>query len=152
VVDLIPNIECNCSYASVQRLIEWLTTLSRFVPRLIEKTKPIVPLLCKATKSNWTDECEEIFLQLKAFLASPPVIQKSNSTEPIIIYLVVLEYIVRSTLVQEVEKEERPIYFVNRVLHDIELRYQMIEKISFVRIYGLKQEGGELFINDFRKL
>jgi len=25
-------------------------------------------------------------------------------------------------------------------------------KVNIVRIYGLKQEGGELFIRDFRKL
>ena len=59
------------------------------MPKLVEKTKPIVQLLRKAAKFNWTTECEEIFLQLKAFLVAPPVIKKSNAQRPIIIYLAV---------------------------------------------------------------
>jgi len=90
----------------IQRLIERLTTLSRFMPKLAERTKPIVQLLRKATRFQWMDECERIFLQLKSFLASPPVIQKLNSTEPITIYLVVSKDVISATLVQEIEKEE----------------------------------------------
>ena len=30
---------------------------------------------------------------------------------------------------QEVEKEEQLVYFVSRVLHEAEIRYQMIEKV-----------------------
>ena len=39
-----------------------------------------------------------------------------------------------SVLVQEIEVEERPIYFVSRVLHGAEVRYQMIEKVSLALI------------------
>jgi len=41
---------------------------------------------------------------------------------------------VSSVLVQEIEVEERPIYFVSRVLHGAEVRYQMIEKVSLALI------------------
>jgi len=75
----------------IQRLIGRITTLSMFVPKLAQKSKPIVKLLRKASKFQWTNECEGIFLQLKAFLASPPVIQKPDTKEPIIVYLVVSE-------------------------------------------------------------
>jgi len=87
----------------IQRLIGRLTTLSRFVSRLEKKTKPIVQMLRKAAKIQWTEQCKGIFLQLKAFLASPRVIQNSNATEPIMIYLVVLEDAVSATLLQEAE-------------------------------------------------
>jgi len=89
----------------IQRLIERLTTLSRFGLRLVEKTQPIVQFLRKAANFQWTNECEGTFLQLKAFLASLPVIQKSNATKPIIIYLAVLEDVAIAALIQEVEKE-----------------------------------------------
>lgn len=42
-------------------------------------------------------------------------------------YLQVLEEVVSATLVQEVNKEERPVYFVSHTLHAAETRYQMIE-------------------------
>ena len=37
-------------------------------------------------------------------------------------------------LVQEVEKEERPIYFVSRTLHAAKTRYQMIEKVALALV------------------
>jgi len=100
-----------------------------FRAKTCRKTKPIVQLLKKASKFEWADNCEQFFLQLKEFLASPPVIQKSNAKEPIIIYLVVSEDAVSSVLVQEVETEERLIYFVSRFLHGTKVWYEMIEKV-----------------------
>jgi len=77
------------SINEIQRLVGRLTSLSRFVPKLAERTRPIVQLLKKASKFEWTAECEQIFQQLKAFLESPPVIQKPNTREPIIVYLAI---------------------------------------------------------------
>jgi len=107
----------------IQRLVGRLTSLSRFVPKLAERTRPIIKLLKKTTKFEWTDECEQNFQQLKTFMASPPVIQKPNVREPIIVYLAVSN-----------EAEERPVYFVSRVLHDAETRYQMVEKIALALV------------------
>ena len=67
----------------LQKLIGRLKALSRFVPKLAEKTKPIFQLLRKATKFNWIPECEEFFLRLKWFHATPPVIQKLDTERPI---------------------------------------------------------------------
>jgi len=92
----------------IQRLIKRLTMLSRFVPRLIERTKAIMQSLRKAAMFQWTHKCKRIFLQLKAFLASPPVIQKLNATEPITVYLTISEDTIDATLVQDAEKEEQP--------------------------------------------
>ena len=37
---------------------------------------------------------------------------------------------INTVLVQEVETEERKVYFISRVLHGVEIRYQMIEKVT----------------------
>ena len=119
---------------TIDRLVGRLTSLSRFVPKLAERTRPIIKLLKKTTKFEWTDECEQNFQQLKTFLASPPVIPKPNAREPIVVYLVVSNEAVSSVLVQEIEAEERPVYFVSRVLHDAETRYQMVEKVALALV------------------
>jgi len=49
------------SIKEVQQLLGRLTALSRFIPRLAERTKPIVQLLRKGKKFAWDDRCEEIF-------------------------------------------------------------------------------------------
>jgi len=46
----------------IQRLIGQLATLSRFVPKLAERTRPIIHLFKKASRFEWTAECEQIFL------------------------------------------------------------------------------------------
>jgi len=118
----------------IQKLIGRLMTLSRFVAKLLKRTNPIVQLLRKTAKFKWTPEVEEIFLHLKAFLATPPVIKILDAQQPIIVYLEVSEEAVNVTLVQVVEKEERPIYFISQVLHDVGVRYQMIEKVVLTLI------------------
>jgi len=97
----------------IKKLIGRLTVLSRFVPKLAEKTRLIVQLLRKAAKFQWTPKCEKIFLHLKEFFAALPVIQKSNDQRPIIVYLAVSEEAVSATLVQEIEKEKRSVYFIS---------------------------------------
>ncbi|XP_068484963.1 uncharacterized protein [Phaseolus vulgaris] len=118
----------------VQQLLGRLTALSRFVPRLAEKTRPIVQLLRKGKKFIWDDQCEEIFKKFKEFLTSQAVIQKPRPNIPILVYLAVSEEAVSAALVQEAEGEERPIYFVSRTLHSAETRYQMIEKVALALV------------------
>jgi len=127
------------SIQEIQRLIGRLTALSRFVPKLAERTRPIVQLLKKASRFEWSAECEEIFLKLKTFLSSPPVIQKPDAREPIIFYLAVSNEVVSSVLVQEINFEERPVYFVSRALHGTEIRYQTIEKVAMALIITARQ-------------
>jgi len=122
------------SVKEIQRLIGCLTTVSRFVPKLTERTKPIVQLLWKASKFKWTDECEEIILQLKTFLAFPPVIQKPVVEEPIVVYLAVSEDAINAVLVEEIDIEEQPVYFIIKVLHGAEVRYQTIEKVALALV------------------
>jgi len=90
----------------VQQLIGRLTALSRFVPRLTKRTKPMVQLLCKVAKFSRDEKCEEIFQKLKNFLSSPVVIQKPRPEQPIMVYLAISQEAVSAALVQKVENEE----------------------------------------------
>jgi len=56
----------------VQRLIGHLIAISRFLPKLAEQTQPIVQLLKKSTRFTRTDDCEQIFQNLKTTRSSPP--------------------------------------------------------------------------------
>jgi len=81
--------------------------------------------------SNNEVEYEAIIacLNLALDVEAKILIQKPKATKPIIIYLVVSEDAVNGTLVQKVEKDDLPIYFISRVLHSAEIRYKMIEKV-----------------------
>ena len=53
---------------------------------------------------------------------------------PLVLYLAVSDNALSSALVQEVEGEEKPVYFVSKTLRGAELRYQKLEKLSLAVI------------------
>ena len=55
----------------VQRLIGRLIAIARFLPKLADKTKPMINLLKKSSKFEWSATCQENFDQLKP-LQPPP--------------------------------------------------------------------------------
>ncbi|GAU41232.1 hypothetical protein TSUD_280320, partial [Trifolium subterraneum] len=79
-------------------------------------------------------QCEEAFQKLKAFLASPPVLSRPKQGTPLTLYLAVSENAMSAALVQEVDDEEKPIYFISRIFRDAETRYRKIEKLSLAVI------------------
>jgi len=73
----------------VQRLLGRLTSLSRFMPRLADKVKPILKLMKKAEKFSWNETFEEVFKTVKKTLSQPPVLSKPIQGLPLLVYLVV---------------------------------------------------------------
>jgi len=104
------------------------------MPKMAEKAKPIIALLKKTAHFNWDDNCEHTFLELKIFLVSLPVIQKPVPDKPILVYLSVSKEAINSVFVQDIEVEQRHVYFVSRMLQETEPRYQMIEKVALALV------------------
>jgi len=114
----------------VQRLMGRLAALSRFMPKLAEKAKPILKLLKKATRFHWDEACEQSFESIKQFLTSPPILQRPDISLPLVVYLAATEDAVSAAIVQEKERKQQPVYFVSRTLQDAETRYQTVEKMA----------------------
>lgn len=53
---------------------------------------------------------------------------------PLLLYLSVTDNVVSSVLVQEIDKEQKPIYFVSWVLLGAEIRYQKIKKLALALV------------------
>ena len=100
----------------VQQLTGRLAALSRFMSAGGEKGHPYFQCLKRNSRFVWIEECEEAFVKLKEYLASPPVLCKPQTGAPLRLYFVVTERAVSSVLVQEQEQVQRPIYFVSKVL------------------------------------
>ena len=58
-----------------QRLVARIASLSRFLPRIVEKAKSIMNLRKKAKNFQWNDECEETFWYLKVRRATLQCLQ-----------------------------------------------------------------------------
>ncbi|CAJ2632006.1 unnamed protein product [Trifolium pratense] len=118
------------SVKEVQTLTGRIAALSRFLSCAGEKGFHFFASLRKNERFSWTPECEEAFKQLKEFLASPPILTRPLPGNTLYLYLAVSDRALSSALVQEIEGEEKPIYFVSRTLRGAETRYQRIERLS----------------------
>jgi len=87
----------------VQRLIGRLTIISRFLPRLANKTKPMMKLLKKSTKFVWDNTCQERFKELKKLLALALVLCKPNTQLSLLVYITTIEDTINMTLVLDVK-------------------------------------------------
>ncbi|RDY00732.1 rnhA, partial [Mucuna pruriens] len=67
-----------------QQLMGRVTALSRFISKAFETATPILNTL-KERNFAWTFESEEPFLQLKAMLATPPILVRPELGQPLII-------------------------------------------------------------------
>jgi len=119
----------------VQCLIGRLTAISRFLPKLAEQIQPIIQLLKKSARFSWNDECEQVFQNLKASLASPTILHKPNIHLSLLVYIIVIDYTVSAALVQNITNTQHPIYFVNRTLQDPKTRYQIVEKMALSLVH-----------------
>ena len=60
----------------VQQLTGRMTVLSHFVSASGEKGHPYFKCLRRNNKFVWSKECKEVFVKLKEYLASPPILCK----------------------------------------------------------------------------
>ncbi|RDX66363.1 rnhA, partial [Mucuna pruriens] len=110
-----------------------VAALSRFIPRSAETALPIFGALKKG-KFTWTDECEEAFKHLKLTLSAPPILTRPTTGIPLHLYLSASEKAISSVLIQEREGEQRPVYFVSKVLQNRETRYSRIDKVALALV------------------
>lgn len=122
----------------VQCLVGRLTSLSRFIPKLAERTQPILKKLKKETEDKWDLNYERAFMDVKTILTNPPVMRRPTPGYELQLYLGASDEAVSAALTQEKPKAKL-VYFVGRALHGPETRYHVIEKIALALLNASKR-------------
>jgi hypothetical protein len=94
-----------------QGLTERIATLNRFVSRSTDKCLPFFKVLTKAFK--WTDEFQQVFEELKVYLATPPLLSPSKQGEELYLYLAISPTVVSSALLREENGQQLPVYYTS---------------------------------------
>ena len=87
----------------VQKLIERIATLNKFVSKATDKCLPFFETLKQAF--SWTDECKAAFQELKRYLSNPPLQSPSNEGENLYLYLAISTTAVSAALIQEEDRK-----------------------------------------------
>ena len=123
----------------MQQLTSQMAALSRFVSASGEKGHPYFQCLRRNNRFAWFKECEEAFVKLKEYLASPPVLCKPLVGTPLRLYFAVTEGTVSAVLAQDQDHTQKPIYFVSKVLQGPEVRYQALEKAALAVVFSARR-------------
>ena len=97
----------------VQSLNGKVAALNRFVSRATDKCLPFFRTLKRSFE--WTDECQQAFEELKAYLSAPPLLSPSQPGEELFLYLAVSPVTVSTTLIRE-----EPVYYASQALRGAE--------------------------------
>ena len=99
-----------------------MAALSRFISRLGEKALPPYSLLRRTDHFEWMDATTTGLEEIKALLASNPILAAPNISEPMLLYISATHQVVSAVLIVEQEEEghkfplQKPVYYVSTVL------------------------------------
>lgn len=116
----------------LQSLLGKINFLRRFISNLSGKTKVFLPLLKikKESDFHWGPEQQEALDAIKGYLIKPPILLPPSKRKNMSLYITVSNKTIGSMLAQEdINGVERPIYYLSRMLIDVETRYSLIEKL-----------------------
>ena len=114
-----------------------VAALNMFVSRATGKCLPFFRTLKKSFE--WTDECQQAFEELKAYLSAPLLLSPSQPGEELFLYLAVSPTAISTTLIREEEKVQKPVYYASRALRGAEERYSPMEKLAFVLVTAARK-------------
>lgn len=98
-----------------------------FMSRLVEKCLPFFKILEQSKNFQWTIEGQKIFEELKAYPNFAPLLNRLEPSEEHFFYLPVSLAAISMVLIQEKRKIQKPLYYINKILHDAETRYKRLE-------------------------
>ncbi|GKV24654.1 hypothetical protein SLEP1_g34238 [Rubroshorea leprosula] len=138
-VQAVQQMEPPKTVKDVQRLTVRVAALHRFIARSAERCLPFFKALREPKNFQWTDKCQRAFDKLKQYLASAPLLSKPVERESLYLYLRVIEEAVSSVLLREENKNQKPIYYVSKVLQGAEQNYPLAEKAVFALVYTARK-------------
>ena len=90
----------------------------------MKKGLPFFKLLKKIDKFEWTEEANEAFKKLKAYLTSSHVLTPPKKYEDMMLYIAVTSTVISTAIVVEREEEGRvykvqcPVYYISEELSE----------------------------------
>ena len=119
------------SKKEIEQLTGRLAALGRFISRFTNRLKPFFTTLRGASRAEWDEECDRVFVEIKQYLIEPPILVSPGHEDTLYLYLAASEITVSATLFKECEDEKlRPLFFVSKSLTDAETRYTHLEQAA----------------------
>ena len=107
----------------------FLGMTNTFIPNLADRTKPLRDLLCKSCPWTWEQPQQEVFINIKKLLSSPPVLALYDPNANTIVSVDASSYGLGAVLFQEQENGDlKAILYISRSMTPTEERYAQLEQ------------------------
>lgn len=117
----------------LQRLTGCLATLGFFITRFTDKQRPFFLTLKGANTIRWMNDCEQAFKEVKRYLTQPPILRSPQPYEQLYMYLAMSDCVVNDILFcHEKDKEQRLVYYVSKMLVNVETHYSKMKQTTLV--------------------
>ena len=126
-IQAILNMEPPKNTKDVQSLTGRVAALYKFISKATDKCLLFFRVLRKSFE--WTDECQQVFEDLKAYLTSTPLLSPSKLGEELYLYLAVSPHVMSLALIKVKGKVQKPVYYTSKALRGVEGKYPPIENI-----------------------
>ncbi|XP_012839266.1 PREDICTED: uncharacterized protein LOC105959672 [Erythranthe guttata] len=133
-IEAITSMPPPTSIKKVQQFNDCLASLNRFISRSADKALPFFKILRGGKKFEWDEACQKAFIELKSYLASPPLLTKPQPGDTLLLYLATSADAISAVLIRDGGKGHQPIYYISRALQGAEQRYTNMEKLALALI------------------
>ena len=120
----------------VQKLTGMTSALNRFISRSTDRCTPFFLLKNKWKGFEWTEECGQAFQQLKEYLSHPPIMSSLETNEVLFAYVSVAPHAVSLVLIRVDSGRQRPVYYVSKSFHKVEICYLPLDKAILAMVHG----------------
>ena len=111
-VSAIENVGVPGNVSDIRRFLGMTNQLSKFIPNLADRTKPLRDVLCKSCPWTWEQPQQQAFDNIKKLLSSPPLYDPNADT---IVSADASSYGLGAVLLQEQEDGDlKPISYISR--------------------------------------
>ena len=79
------------------------------------------------------------FQQLKEYLSRPPIMSSPEANEVLYAYITVAPHVVSLVLIRDDKSFQKPVYYMSKSLHEVEVRYLSLEKTILAVVHSTRK-------------
>lgn len=119
-VKMVLDMQLSRNLKELQTLNGRITVLSHFIVRSVERSHHFFRVLKKGSHFKWDSQCQRAFEELKKHLLELHRLTMPMKGDTLYLYLSVGEFALSTVLVKVEVSQQKPIYYVSRIVKDVE--------------------------------
>ena len=133
----IVNYPVRSNLKQIRRFLDMTSWYRKFLKGFATLAEPLTRLTKKDHRYEWTDEQQEAFDHIRAFVSSAPILSRPNFEEQFVLQTDASDTGTGAVLFQMIDGEGRVLEFASRTLSSAERNYSVTERECLTVIWAI---------------